>query len=298
MREAWRVSMHGGHSGTYCDHARASLREVVEAASAAGLSSFGVSEHAPRMEARYLYEEERRRGWTVETTRALFEAYLVEAVRLQAEFAGRLDVWVGFEAEVVPEESWWEWAQEWRGRPGVQFVVGSVHFVGGSSVDGPVEELAGLVERMGSIEAVAVEYYRGVGEMVRRLRPDIVGHLDLIRKNGRWLGDVETARVRDEVSGLLEEMASMGEDAPSLDLNVAGWRKGLPAPYPAPWVVRRANELGLAFTLGDDSHGPDDVGVGLDRGRAYLLSQGVRSVRVPVGSGDDGTLRWENVGLM
>ncbi len=28
----WKVSLHGGHSGQFCDHAKGSLREIVEAA--------------------------------------------------------------------------------------------------------------------------------------------------------------------------------------------------------------------------------------------------------------------------
>jgi len=45
--EPWRVSLHGGHSGEYCDHAEATLREMLEAAVQYGYQTFGVSEHAP-----------------------------------------------------------------------------------------------------------------------------------------------------------------------------------------------------------------------------------------------------------
>ncbi|HEX6202492.1 MAG TPA: histidinol phosphatase, partial [Thermoanaerobaculia bacterium] len=51
----WRVSLHGGHSGEFCDHATGTLAEVLEAAVAAGYAIFGVSEHAPRSDPRFLY---------------------------------------------------------------------------------------------------------------------------------------------------------------------------------------------------------------------------------------------------
>lgn len=65
-----------------------------------------------------------------------------------------------------------------------------------------------------------------------------------------------------------------------LDLNTAGWRKGLDTPYPAPWPVRRAREMQIPFCFGDDSHGPELVGAGMDEARDYLLSNGVTTVTV------------------
>jgi len=58
----WKASLHGGHSGEFCDHAGGTLREMVEAAVAFGYRTFGVSEHAPRYEPRFLYAEERALG--------------------------------------------------------------------------------------------------------------------------------------------------------------------------------------------------------------------------------------------
>ena len=50
MAEAWKTSLHGGHSGEFCEHASATLRELLEAAVEFGFDTFGVSEHAPRVE--------------------------------------------------------------------------------------------------------------------------------------------------------------------------------------------------------------------------------------------------------
>ncbi len=54
------VSLHGGHSGEFCDHAEGSLREILDAAIDAGYHTFGVSEHAPRCEDRFTYPNERK----------------------------------------------------------------------------------------------------------------------------------------------------------------------------------------------------------------------------------------------
>ena len=51
----YRVSLHGGHSGEFCNHAEGALRDTIEAAIAFGYHTFEVSEHARRDEARFLH---------------------------------------------------------------------------------------------------------------------------------------------------------------------------------------------------------------------------------------------------
>jgi histidinol phosphatase-like PHP family hydrolase len=71
----WRVSLHGGHSGEFCEHASGSLRAVLEAAVAAGYHTFGVSEHAPRSEPRFLYDTEIQKGFDIPRLQHDFENY-------------------------------------------------------------------------------------------------------------------------------------------------------------------------------------------------------------------------------
>src|SRR5579863_5657823 len=98
----WRVSLHGGHSGDYCDHAQGSLREILEAAVTAGYHTFGVSEHVPRVRPEDLYAKEIELGWTVAKLASDFERYSRDLTDLVEEFADRLIVLRGFEIEVIP----------------------------------------------------------------------------------------------------------------------------------------------------------------------------------------------------
>ncbi|HUO86754.1 MAG TPA: restriction endonuclease, partial [Thermoanaerobaculia bacterium] len=75
----WRVSLHGGHSGGFCGHATGRLDEVLEAAVVAGFAIYGLSEHAPRSDPRFLYAEERDLGWTTARLASDFAAYAEES---------------------------------------------------------------------------------------------------------------------------------------------------------------------------------------------------------------------------
>ena len=303
--EAWRVSLHGGHSGEFCDHAESTLREMLEAAVAAGYHTFGVSEHAPRSEARFLYAKERQLGWDVPKITADFARYMQALPALAEAFADRLIVLRGFEAEVVPTDDYIRQMRGYRdqtgpdGRPIFDYFVGSVHFIEDVSIDGEPEFWLQAAEASGGPEGLAVRYYKTVAEMIRALRPDVVGHLDLIKKNAAVAGNgwkPDSPRIRKAADEALE---AVREANALLDLNTAGWRKGLGEPYPTPWLVQRADAMGLRFCFGDDSHRPQDVGMGITEARDYLLQCGVTEVGVLTREGDraHGPMVQKRIGL-
>lgn len=276
----WRISLHGGHSGEFCEHADGSLRSILEAACSVGYTVFGVSEHMPRVEPRYLYTTERQKGWTVQTLEQLFEQYAVAVRELAKEFEGRLTVLCGFEIEVVPPDRWVQLVDRYRRDYGFDYIVGSVHFVrdGGIDSDPDDPDTRRALQECGSIENFALEYYRAVAEMVRAVRPEVVAHFDLVRLLAHRLGEAhaaETPRVRDAAINALEAVREAGS---LLEVNTAGIRKGLGAPYPAAWIVQAAAQMGIPFCLSDDSHRPAQVGFGLDAAREHLLQNGVHEV--------------------
>lgn len=275
MPTAWKVSLHGGHSGAYCDHATGSLIEVLEAAIAFGYATFGVTEHAPRVHEKFLFDEEIRRGWGVAKLADMFDAYATELAELVGKYAGRLEVLRAFEAEAVPDDSYPELMLSYRERYGFDYMVGSVHHIHEIIIDGPPELFQEAARLVGGLEALAVAYYDSVARMVRALRPEVVSHLDLIRRNAPAPEAVETPRARDAAFRALDAVAEVGA---ILDLNTAGIRKGLGCPYPRPWLVREAHARGIPFCFGDDSHSPEQVGFGLDAARAYLVENGVRNI--------------------
>jgi histidinol-phosphatase (PHP family) len=275
--QPWKVSLHGGHSGEFCEHAKETLRQVLEAAAAAGYHTFGVSEHAPRSQERFLYATEREKGYDLERLSREFEAYAAAVRQLAREFEGRLDVLCGFEAEVIPTATYREEMLGYRQRFGFDYMVGSVHYVDETSIDGPRPEFESALARRGGLEALAVAYYEAVGGMVAALQPEVVGHFDLIRLHAGPEARFDTPPIRQAAVAALEAV----RDANAiLDLNTAGYRKGLGTPYPAPWLIEIAHSMDIGFCFGDDSHGPAQVGQGIDEARRYLLDNGVPHVVV------------------
>ncbi len=279
-RSAWKISLHGGHSGEFCEHAEGSLCDILESAYKVGYNVFGVAEHMPRVEERYLYGKEHEWGWTPKTLEENFDRYAHTIRALSEEFADRLTVMCGFEIEVVPEDRYTELIAHYRTHYGFDYIVGSVHYLHDTMLDGgSSEEFFALMEGLGGMENLAVAYYRKVAEMAQAVRPEVIAHLDLIRLRAFRLGldmnALRTPKVRQAVEETLEAIRSV--DA-FVEINTAGLRKGLPEPYPESWIVQLGARMGVKFCIGDDSHRPEQVGFGLQEAREHLLSNGVREV--------------------
>ncbi|RME05229.1 MAG: histidinol-phosphatase HisJ family protein [Planctomycetota bacterium] len=277
MSEAWRVSLHGGHSGEFCAHARGRLEEVIEAAIERGYRVFGVSEHAPRYGEEFLYQEEVERGIRVEDLEESFADYAVRVEEMVGKYGADLEILKGFEAEVVPAEGYVEVMRGLKERYKLDYMVGSVHYVRGIGIDMDEGDFVRALESCGGLEGLLLEYYGAVEEMVVRLCPEVVGHLDVVRKYANRFGSLRFPSVERAVGRVLEVVFQSGG---ILEVNTAPYRRGEEVPYPEPWILEMARERGVEVCFGDDSHGPQEVGVGLERARRYIWELGFRRIVV------------------
>ena len=268
---AW-FSFHGGHSGAFCRHAKDSLAEVVEAAVAQGFTHYGLSEHAPRFRQQDLLSDEL--DLTPEDLQRTFERYRLTAIELRDAYADRLEIFVGFETERLPPGAWRQRMSELRAS-GFDYIVGSVHDFEGRWLDVSPEETRRAAEAAGGHEPLQLAYFDAVADLVTALRPEVVGHLDLVRKF-EPPGFAFSAKVMQRAEQLLAVIRDAGG---VLDVNCGGWRRGYGPVYPLPEILQLARRMGLGVTLGDDSHSVATVGVGLDACVAAIAEAGYKEAQ-------------------
>lgn len=275
MSNRWRVSLHGGHSGEFCDHGHGTLRESIQAACEFGYHTFGVAEHAPRSETRFLYPEEIAQGWDLAKIHRDFNRYCDTLRELADEYGDKLNVLRGFEAEMVPQDRYADEMPALREKHGFDYMVASVHWVGDIIIDYNESEYHRALDVHGGAEALNVKYYEALAEMVEVLRPEVVGHFDVIRKFADPTDPYDTPPIRQAAEHALRAVKSTGA---ILDINAGPYRKGRNEPFPGEWIIGSVRDLGLDVCFGDDSHGPRDVGVGIEQARRFLLKHGFREV--------------------
>lgn len=269
------MSLHGGHSGDFCEHGADSLREMLDAAVSFGYSTFGVAMHSPASSSKFLYEEEVSAGLGVVELGERFREYSRLSRGLVAEYADRIEVLRGAEIEVVPSGSYAIDVGLLREVYQLDYIVGSVHWVDEIAIDVDRCEFDRAVTKSGGLESFLVRYFELVGAMISSVKPEVVGHIDLPRLYCDGASEWGFDRVLSAISYALVAARDAGC---ILDLNVRAFAKGLSSPFPSAGIVRAASDLGVPFCFGDDSHSVADVGVGVEAGRSFLLANGVDSI--------------------
>ena len=265
-----RVSIHGGHSGQFCNHASDSLEDIVRAYVDKGFAWAGITEHMPPLSDRFLYPEEIQEGLDARKMYRRFEQYVTTCRRLQDRYRSRIQLFVGCELEsyngVVP------FVRQLLDTFDLDYVVGSLHHVDDIGFDYSPELYRSAVRAAGGLEELYCVYFDDQFEMIAALEPQVVGHFDLIRIfDEDYRRQLALPSVAERIGRNLELIADLDL---TLDLNVRALSKGAAEPYPTKAILQQAVEMGISIVPGDDSHGTDTVGQHIDQAIEMLQALG------------------------
>lgn len=247
------IDLHTHHHR--CGHARGTLADYVAAGRAAGLTTLGVSDHAPLWAAPDDHPVPR-----MHMARSDFAPYVAEARALQAAHAGAIEVLVGVEADYV--EGAVEAYRDELARHPLDYVLGSVHYVDGRHVYDRSRFEAGF-----DVAGFARRYLELVRAAAASGLFDVLAHVDA------WKGRAPTPwpDLGDEVDRTVEAIAAAGV---AVEVNTSGLRK-CAEPFPSDAFLRRLVEAGVPITYGSDAHDPDEVRYGWDDVVGRLRALGV-----------------------
>jgi histidinol-phosphatase (PHP family) len=230
------------------------------AAAAAGIAELGVSEHVHRF--RQALDVWRHPFWE-EQARDDLDAY--------CEFVRASGLKLGIECDFVP-------GAEDRTRALLEtreldYVVGSVHFVGNAAVD---HEGWDVWDGEGDPDEVWRRYFEALAECARCGLFDILAHPDLVKVWGS--GRPRPARdPRVYYEPAVEAIAASGI---AVEVSTAGLRKPAAELYPSHGFAEMCVEAGAVFSLSSDAHMPEQVGFAYDRAVEFLGDLGVREICV------------------
>ena len=227
------------HTHTIYSDGKNTPREVVEAAIAKNMVSLGFSDHSfTDFDLRYCIPKEK------------LGEYISEVRALKKEYEGQIEIYLGYEQDgfaVIEDRSVFD------------YIIGDTHYVrtdyGPRDVDHSPENFLDTLNNCfgGDAFAFAKAYYELYAERIPLLRPDILGHFDLVTKFGYI--DEEDPRYR---ALALEVLDFCLEICPLVEMNTGaisrGYRK---QPYPAPFILDRIKEKGGKIILTSDCHNKD-----------------------------------------
>jgi histidinol-phosphatase (PHP family) len=232
-----------------------------DAATAAGIVELGVSEHIHRFQQSLAVWDH---PYWREQARDDIYAYC-------AFVRERTDLRLGLEVDFVPGRE--DRTQSLIERCELDYVVGSVHFLGDLAVDFDRFDIWTTAR---SPEAVWRRYFETLAEAARSGLFDILAHPDLVKM---W-GGARPAPPGDPRRYYEPALEAIADSGIAVEVSTAGLRKPVGEIYPAPAFLAGALEAGAPVALSSDAHMPEQVGYAYDQALELLDGLGVRELAV------------------
>ncbi len=157
-----------------------------------------------------------------------------------------------------------DWTREQVVRWPFDYLVGSVHYVRLGETDILIDwqrsNVDKAIEIAGGPERLQLTYYEHLQELISWNLANVIGHLDLIKMLLTPEEAARTPKIGTAQRAVLEAIRDAGG---AMDVNARGLLKPCKSIYPDDWILAEAHRIGVPVTLGDDSHGPADVGLNL-----------------------------------
>jgi histidinol-phosphatase (PHP family) len=192
------------------------------------------------------------------------EEYLAEIEDCRACYGDRLTIRTG--AELGDPHLFGTQPQAVLDMVACDVVIGSAHYAEGMQVawEAPFFEQP--------LRQAYEAYFRQVVRLAAEGEFDVLGHLDLVKRDANKFGKVYDGPepYADMIRAALRSIIERGK---GIEINTSPLRKGLSEPCPSLEVLRWYRELGgEILTIGSDSHYPEHVGscfeVALEMARA------------------------------
>lgn len=238
-----------------CRHARGAPAQFIAAAVAAGVSEYGISDHAPQ-------RPEPFDDWRM--LESELPDYFAWTDRARECAGGRIPVRLGLECDWLTGCE--PWITHLAGVAEWDYLIGSVHYLGSWDFDNPAR-----VERWHGREVAAVwaDYWAAYAAMAASGLFDLLGHPDLVKKFGhRPPGDLR--RFYDPA------IAAIAAAGCAIELNTAGWHKPCAEAYPTLEFLALARAAGIPLAISSDAHAPDEVGRDFPRALELARAAGYR----------------------
>jgi histidinol-phosphatase (PHP family) len=239
----------------------ANVERYQAAASAAGIAELGVSEHIHRFTA--ALEIWRHPFWVEQATDDLDE---------YCEFVSTTGLRLGIEADYVAGAE--DRIESVLGARSFDYVIGSVHFVGGAAIDQDRWDV--WEAERGDPDRVWERYFEQLACAAATGLFDVMAHPDLVKVWGAGRPGPE----RDPRHYYEPAVAAIAEAGVAAELSTAGLRKPVGELYPAEPFARMLADAGVPFALSSDAHLPEEVGYAYDRAVQLLGSIGVGEIAV------------------
>ena len=197
--------------------------------------------------------------------------YIREIRRLQEKYADQIELYLGLECDGFTQL---------ENREFYDYIIGDCHYVkiGNDyfAVDESKAEQQETIQNhfSGDATAYARAYFDTYVDSILRVRPDILGHFDLLTKFS--LFDESSPAYR---KAALDALSASLQVTPLIEMNTGAMsRKAKDTPYPAPFLLKEILAQGGKIILNSDSHDKEHLDFYFNESVQLLKSIGYQSI--------------------
>lgn len=250
----------------YCD-GKGEPEDFVKRAIELGFKAIGFSSHAP-----VAIPNE----WTMK--QEVLSKYVEEIMGLKEKYKDKIEIYLGLEIDYIKDVIG-PGDEVYKTIP-LDYCIGSVHFMPIKdtgeylTVDYTEAELRNIIENGydGDSYKFVEAYYGFIREMAEGSKPNIVGHLDLIKKfnkNNLFFREDDPRYVKQ----IEKTLKVIKENDLIVEVNTGGVTRGyISEYYPSEWIIKRCKELDIPVNINSDAHVVDNL-AGCFREAADQLKQ-------------------------
>jgi histidinol-phosphatase (PHP family) len=279
-----RASNYHTHT-VFCD-GKNLPEQYVHQAVAQQLDALGFSAHAPLP-----FDC----NWTLPFDK--YGEYKSQIRQLAGQFKNNIEIYCGVELDYIPDLQ--TRIMEMVRPEELDYYIGSIHFIDQYAdgtrwcIDGPNDDFTkGWSEIFGrDSRAVIHKYFEYTRQMVRQLRPPVIGHLDKIKMQSRTGGlmDETDPFYRAEVMSTLEEIAATNC---IVEINTRGvYKRNEAELYLSFWVLKEMQRMQIPVTINADAHRAGEVAMLFNETAEIIRQMGFTSIKKLINQ------QWQNCNL-
>ncbi|HHU90685.1 MAG TPA: histidinol-phosphatase [Clostridiaceae bacterium] len=258
------------HTHSRFDDGQEELETYIKAALEKNFQVFGFSAHAP---------VNFKTSWHMQ--RECLAEYIATTKLLKKKYKNDIEIYTGLETD------YYDGCTDWRPKRGIDYTIGAIHFLVDEksgrcmSIDSTLEDLKSTLKEFDNdIHALIKAYFSKIRDMLLKMTPNIVAHLDVIRKNNynNAFFDEDDSVYREEILKTLEIISLTNT---IVEVNTGGVAKGyVKTPYPSKWVLEVCHDMDIPIILNSDSHHPNNIDFYYDEAITMLKSIGINKQRI------------------
>ncbi|MCF0142519.1 MAG: histidinol-phosphatase HisJ family protein [Parasporobacterium sp.] len=194
-------------------------------------------------------------------------AYFACWEELREKYKGSIDIRIGLECG-IEEHTAEEQLKRTKDVP-YDFIINSRHVVSREII-----KLDQYFSVYGTREAMDRYFEKVYGNLTLFPNFDVAGHLDFLLRFAADKTEGAYSYHADRYEAILKKVIELGK---GIEINTAGYRKGMNGPNPCVEALKRYKELGgEIITVGSDAHTPSDVASRFDVAEALLKEIGFK----------------------